>query len=265
MTSNPWDPAPTRKRAGSRPRVRMKKRFLPAAALLLVAACFESTPGASGELGNGTFEYGCVDPSDALCGECTAIGCNSTFAEDALGRTPMALGATFRARYHSRNDANSIRSASQERLLAEGQEEFVALKPGWVALLGEAPDGSNDLIHILIEEPDAVGVFMRAASAGDETEVRLNLEEVLQLEVGERVVLVGEPMRGDQTLGGALGATWTPDSATSSVNATGFINDNRTTVTATAEGDATVTIEMGDYAATVSIEVVEPADEGGNP
>lgn len=217
---------------------------LGAAALLGGCGDAASSASAIGELGNGTFEYRCIDVNDPVCRESLL----ATDFPDCL-----LVGGRFDVDYTLRDTDEIddwdyeflyVRTAS-ENFIA-GNDVFVAMRTGNAALLAYADETVVDILHLDLITPTTMSLEV----VGDPSAP----VDAIQIEEGRTVELRG--------LGGGSSATCSQPGG--SIPLTAESSDSAivsTSVVATAVllgeavGSATVTIRMGELSQTVNVEV----------
>src|SRR5262245_39176506 len=129
---------------------------------LTMCACYSTCDGspaaatATGELGNGTFEYRCIGTSDPVC-------------EDGVFNQPfpdcIAVGGAFRLDYTLRDiserDEDELTpflhvDAANSSFLSGESGSFHALREGRTAVLAYDNDVVVDLLHMELVQPDSL-------------------------------------------------------------------------------------------------------------
>jgi hypothetical protein len=249
---------------GSASLSRTKSHLLGTVALLLSLGC-ESGPGTGtpGELGDGTFEYVCVNRGDAKCSSAESIDDFERVydfrSKTALPRA-VAVGATFGVRY-----AGTVRSEGQVMLVtvsaASRNDEvtpgvFSLSQPVEAAFIATANDGT------------AVDFVVVTALEAEELSIWQSQREVtsLNLQVGQRALLTVAPRSATGTLlAGALRYQWVttrPQAValgrvTSDTLEDEIMNQGDISILGVSEGNAVVRVRSGNLEAAVRVEVTQ--------
>jgi hypothetical protein len=224
---------------------------------LTMCACYSTCDGspaaatATGELGNGTFEYRCIGTSDPVC-------------EDGVFSQPfpdcIAVGGAFRLDYTLRDISERdedeltpflhIEAANTSFLGGEGGS-FHASRPGRTAVLAYDNDVVVDLLHMELVQPDALELQgLDPAAPTDE----------LHMRQGEVAVFRVFPRSSSCAgMGGAV--DFVADSSDSSVATVG--TPDVLEIESHKVGHTTVTVALGEL--TTSIEVFVEAATRTNP
>lgn len=230
-------------------------RWLPPLVLLAASfgsACGDDAPGAGGALGEGAFQYRCVDDSDAAC---ASAGVATTFPK--LVAVGAELGLSFTEDGETK-PSGAVFPASTS-LLEPSSRGFVARRAGSVGILAREATGSTVLDFTTLTLRDPAGLRFTdpavAASAGAGSEpLALTLGEERTIEV-HVVDTDGNP------LAGALAFTWTAEEP----DVVAIAKDERTNeviVTAKKVGGASVLVRAPGIASTLTLPLV--VSEGGS-
>lgn len=172
---------------------------------LFLPACSRDD-GSTGELGNGTFAYGCTSERDPLCS-----------SEDSSASQPMpnsvAAGATFSVFFKAVSSAAqdgsaSIVPVSTDLLVVENSAEsaFRAVKPGYAGLLGMRGSTVVDVVHVHSVKPDRI----RIDAGPDESGVTHPNTSAIAVGQGELFNLNATPVdEANEALAGSLSYQWT--------------------------------------------------------
>lgn len=209
-----------------------------------VAACSSSATGAkaTGELGNGTFDYRCAAASDPVCegGEAAADfpDCLMEGGRFEIGYTVYDLDELHGWGY----DFVYVEPASPTYF--GGVDTLTALRVGRAAFVAYADDNVIDILHLDIVTPDAMTLRHADGSA---------LTPVVEVELGTNVTLAATASStGCGQPGGGLPVSSESSDPTVAVVA----GDESVLISGAAEGTATITVHMGALSQQVEVRVV---------
>jgi hypothetical protein len=226
----------------------MKRAFL-LMTVFALPACGVS--GVRGELGQGVFDYECVDETDLVCED---------FNTELAAGQDIALGAQFSMSARDAEDGSSLRVdlATSDRLDDRGRNIFEAIAPGYTAIMAFRGDRLIDLLHVNVAEIGEVRFDVRHQD-GEEIEG----VSALNLEVGREATIQAVPLPSTNgiELAGAIGYDWQSSNPTV-LSITGSTNDNTVNVQAVGDGSVNLTITMGDATQTLTV-AVAGGGEGG--
>ena len=244
-----------------------RRRWTLAPLSLAVAACSSSggvDPGTIGELGEGIFNYSCVDDGDAVCNETASV--DSQAVEIDLGingemPTAVAVGARFDIHYsgHVTTDDGetlllSVVPARSEDVHNKGG--FIITSPGLCAFLARSPKGIvADFTHIEAIVPTDLDVWkdeLRVTSfelmAGAETNLAVVPNDDVGIALAGALPYAWESSNDSVIVIGPAGTTGTPTSGIE-------INDDEIRVVAVGAGEAQLTVSRDDLSKQVTITV----------
>lgn len=223
----------------------------------LLAGCGSSPgSGAAGELGQGTFEYVCVNDGDAKCSMTSNI---DEFDVHDLGSPKalpqgVAVGSIFGLRYAGRvrDDGDEllvqVLAASHDDELSP--EIFSIAEPAEAAFLAVDSKGrSIDFVVVPAVEATELSVWSEEVELSD-----------LVLSVGDTAGLTVVPRSSDgDLLAGAIPYLWTSSQGSIfSLNdgSTEVRNEGDCEITAEGQGEAELRIVSGNLVVRVNVEVV---------
>ncbi len=218
----------------------------PSLLLLASAACTSSPTGAkaSGELGNGTFDYRCATASDPICD----AGQPATDFPDCL-----LEGGRFELGYTA-HDSDDLNSWGYDFVYVEpasptyfgGIDTLTALRVGHAAFVAYADNNVIDILHLDIVTPETMTLRHTDGSA---------LVPVVEVELGTNVTLTATASStGCSQPGGGL-----PVSSQSSDPSVAVVaGDESVLISGYAEGSATITVHVGALTQEVAVRVVAP-------
>jgi hypothetical protein len=191
----------------------------------------------SGALGNGSFEWYCVDEADPVC------------PDQRRFPTAVALGATFRVDFDADtvNEATQIESGSTAFLVEQpGTEgEFVAVGEGTASIVVYASGHRLlDLIYVDVVAPDRLAMRSSGVVGG--------------MDPGDYGTVTANAVDATgATLAGSLLYAWhaDPDGIVEIVPSG---NDDVVEVRARSAGLANVYAAVGDLLVGMSVEVIQP-------
>lgn len=209
-----------------------------------VVACSSSASGAkaTGELGNGTFDYRCAAASDPVCegGQPAADfpDCLMEGGRFEVGYTVYDLDELHGWGY----DFVYVKPASPTYF--GGVDTLTALRTGRAAFVAYADDNVIDILHLDIVAPDAMTLRHADGSA---------LTPVVEVELGTNVTLAATASStGCSQAGGGLPVSSESSDPTVAVVA----GDESVLISGAAEGTATITVHMGALSQQVEVRVV---------
>ena len=227
------------------PRATRRRRV--ALAVLALASCTSSATGAkaTGELGNGTFDYFCTGASDPVC----EGGAPATDFPDCL-----LLGGRFEMGYTA-YDLDELHGWGYEFVYVKpasesffgGLDGLTALRLGTSAFVAYADDNVIDILHVTTVAPD--GIILKGAESTDPV-------DLVEVEVGSAVSIqaFGSSTACAQ-VGGAVPVT--VESSDSAVARAG--TDDGVQISGEAEGTATITVHLGELSREVQVVVIPAA------
>lgn len=218
--------------------------------MLGLAGCSSSATGAkaTGELGNGTFDYRCAAASDPVCEggqpprdfpDCLLEG-----GRFELGYTAYDSDDLDRWGY----DFVYVEPASPTYV--GGVDTLTALRVGHAAFVAYADDNVIDILHLDIVAPDAMTLRNTDGSA---------LAPVVEVELGTNVTLAAT---ASSTGCGQPGGGLPVSSQSSDPSVAGVAGDESVLISGYAEGTATITVHVGALTQEVEVRVVPPASTG---
>jgi hypothetical protein len=214
--------------------------------MLGLAGCTSSATGAkaTGELGNGTFDYRCAAETDPVC----EGGQPATNFPDCL-----LEGGRFELGYTA-YDSDDLSSWGYDFVYVEpasptyfgGVDTLTALRVGHAAFVAYADDNVIDILHLDIVAPDTMTLRHADGSA---------LAPVVEVELGTNVTLAATASStGCSQPGGGL-----PVSSESSDPSVAVVaGDESVLISGYAEGTATITVHVGALTQDVEVRVVAP-------
>jgi hypothetical protein len=202
--------------------------------MLVLAGCVEVAHPAkvSGELGNGSFAYLCVDGTDPMCPD----GGLSVDFPDVI-----ALGSTFQLAFHSDVGPKPVHSGSDHLVESYPPGTFQAVAPGWASVVAGEEDEVYDLVHVWVAASD-----------------QLQLSADLELAVDEISAVQVTSLCQGAVCGGALPYDWSTSDPTV-VRLSYPLLDDVVSVRALAPGSAVIRVSEGQRSTAVTIAV----DGGG--
>jgi hypothetical protein len=228
-------------------RIRPPKWRGPGLAWLTLLACTSSASGAkaTGELGNGTFDYVCAAASDPVCeGGVPASDfpdCLMAGGRFEIGYTVYDLDELHGWGY----DFVYVKPASPS--FFGGLDTLTALRVGRVAFVAYADDNVIDILHVDIVTPDSMTLRHSDTSA---------LGPVVEVEAGSSVTLAATA----SSMGcGQPGGGLTVSSESSDLGVAAVAGDDAVLISGIAQGMATVTVHMGALTQQVEVRVIPPA------
>jgi hypothetical protein len=191
-----------------------KSRACVAALGLGSAACgfTEEAVGTLGELGEGSFQYACIEDGDAVCNETTAVDAQAVRGDLGDGvelPAAVAVGARFDLTYQG-----TVELLGEPLLVAveparpdvvDDKGGFVVREPGNMAFLARNPgkDVTADLVHLRAERVDGLELWH------DEQRVKS-----ITMKAGNETHVAVVPLdAGGVRLAGAVRYTWTASDA----------------------------------------------------
>jgi hypothetical protein len=218
----------------------------PSLLLLGLAGCTSSPTGAkaSGELGNGTFDYRCATASDPIC---DADQPATDFPDCLLEGGRFELGYTA-------YDSDDLSSWGYDFVYVEpasptyfgGVDTLTALRIGHAAFVAYADDNVIDILHLDIVAPDAMTLRHTDGSA---------LAPVVEVELGTNVTLAAT---ASSTGCGQPGGGLPVSSESSDPSVAVVAGDESVLISGYAEGTATITVHVGALTQEVEVRVVAP-------
>lgn len=229
------------------PRTRAGIRLAAALAIVVGSGCgdnFEG-PAKEGELGVGAFFYGCVGDSDFYCDD---GGQAEGFPE------AIAVGGRFTLDYNQDNDGVLPKTVPGSDSISVDGAGLVIIRAGWSVVLASQGDGDIiDLLHLSGRNVERIALFV-----GDSQE----LAEI-ELEPGERVVLVGRPQDSNRTtLAGSLNYEWRSDDDAVFRIASADL-DESVEIEGVAAGTTMLAVTAGSFTQMVSVTVGGDASTTG--
>ncbi|MDB4996121.1 MAG: hypothetical protein JWM74_3553 [Myxococcaceae bacterium] len=202
---------------------------------VLVAGC-SAAPGTTrtGELGNGTFNYKCLDASDAACPTLNADP--QQFPE------AVAVGGKFKLLYTPKSSTEDVGSPKLAPIsfeyLSGSNEAFTALIPGTGGIVARASTDSSVV--------DYLPVKIKAVTAIKLIDLGNNVPAPqVQVDRGRQLTFTSHAMNGTTPLAGAIEYTWIISNpavlALDQGNPT-----SKMSVTAKLGGKATITVKAGE-------------------
>lgn len=215
-------------------------------ALLGWAACSSSGSGAhtAGELGNGTFDYTCVSPSDPVCRggvpaedfpNCLMVG--SQFEISYTVHNTDALDDLGTAFIH-------VKPASESYFT--GFDALVAVQPGNAALVAFADDHVIDILHLQLVE--ATGLELVYEGISD--------PPVVEVEVGASVIVEAYGTSTTCAAGGALPV----EALSADLGVASASGEGNVTLVGNNEGETVVTVSVGEMSRSFTVRVVPAID-----
>lgn len=199
----------------------------------MALACSSTSSGAkaTGELGNGTFDYTCARASDPVC----AGGAVASNFPDCLME-----GGEFEIDY-TIEDLDELESYGTDFIYVkpasptyfDGVDALTAIKTGRAALVAYADDNVIDILHLAIVPPTSMSI------TNVDTTV---LGPVVELEVGESLILsaTANSSACAQAGGGLRVSSTSSDPGVVTVGGLDVV-----ALSGIAEGSATITVQMG--------------------
>lgn len=227
------------------------RRFHVAVLVSIVAGCSSSGSTRSGNLGHGTFNYKCVDQSDAACK--TATITTGPLAGPAEFPGAIAEGAQFRMAYVIKPGDETLAGNPTLRVvsnvyLTKESDTFTALKSGFGAVVAKSTTTGQVIDYTLIKI-NPVGSLRLSDPGGGLPPPTVTLARGVTTEyVVEALGLHGE------TLDGTLGYKWDTSDATVVTLQMGNPTA-RMKVLASKAGTATLTVTLGTQSKLLSITV----------
>jgi hypothetical protein len=215
----------------------MRNLRLTAAFVGVLAAGCSAAPGTTrnGELGNGTFNYKCIDASDAAC---PTLGADPTQFPDAV-----AVGGKFKLLYTPKSSTEDVGSPKLAPIsfeyLSGSNEAFTALQPGTGGIVARAST-SGDVV-------DYLPVKIKAVTAIKLIDLGNNVPAPqVQVNQGRQLTFTSHAMSAAGTpLAGAVEYTWIVSNpavlALDQGNPT-----SKMSITAKIGGKATITVKAGE-------------------
>jgi len=188
--------------------------------------------GTAGELGQGYFEYQCIDASDPTCG-------GLDFSPDIP--TLIAQSARARVAYDPTSDSTTFEVTPAAPLLASVQDGAIVFhEPGEIALLARRGGKVADFVHVRISVIDHLSV-----TGGEE----LSLSEGQEAQI--RVTPVGPT---EQALAGALAYSWVSKDP-QIADVIPVIASDKATIEGKAPGSTTITVSVGSVSKDITVSV----------
>jgi hypothetical protein len=235
---------------------------------LATAACSGSggvNPGTVGELGEGVFNYQCVDDGDAVCNETASV--DSQAVETDLGvngelPTAVAVGARFDVHYFGQITTDDGEILLLDVVPARSEDVhnkggFIITSPGLFAFLARSPKGVvADFTHLEAMVPTDLDIW--------KDEVRVSSFELMEGAEANLAVVANDD--AGIALAGALPYTWEssdedlvvvgPAGTTGTPSGGIEINDDEVRIIALAAGEAQLTVSRDDLSKQVTITVI---------
>ncbi len=248
--------------------MRLRRLGTLAPLLLAVAACSGTggvTPGTIGELGEGIFNYSCVDDGDAVCNETNSV--DTQKVETDLGingelPTAVAVGARFDIQYFGHVTADDGQVLLLDVVPARSEDVhtmggFIITSPGRFAFLARSPKGIvADFTHLEAIVPSDLDLW--------KDELQVNSFELM--EGGEANLAVVPNDDTGIALAGALPYTWEssdeqvivvgPAGTTGTPSGGIELNDDEVRIVALGAGEAQLTVARDDLSKQVTITVI---------
>jgi hypothetical protein len=214
----------------------MRNILLTASLVGAFAAGCSAAPGTTrtGQLGNGTFSYKCLDASDAAC--------PTKDADPTQFPDGIAVGGRFKLLYTPKATVEEVGTprlapVSFDFLTGAG-DEFTAVAPGTGGIVARAST-NGDVV-------DYLGVKIKPITSIKLVDLANNVPAPqVQVDRGRQLSFVSQAMGGTTRLAGAIEYTWIISSP--SVLALDQGNPTaRMSITAKLGGKATITVKAGD-------------------
>jgi hypothetical protein len=161
--------------------------------------------------------------------------------KDPWLNAPLAIGARIRPELHATTVGGGAPSLVLESVrsdvVAVENGELVGRAKGMSAVIFATADGHVfDFLHVWVEKPNRLALD-RLTSEGE----RLGeLDDALELVVGDSVILVPRPYQGAQPLAGRAETTWTIEPAVAVALRDGTATRRRVLALRAGEGELTV-------------------------
>jgi hypothetical protein len=215
-------------------------RLLGSIAVMLATSACTPDPDAvaTGELGNGWFEYRCDGPHDPICVDPTV---RNVFP------SCLSLGGSFDLRYHATDKqfSGATLEPASSHSFAGAAPHFTATSPGRSAIVAKHEDRIVDFIHFRVEAPSEI-ILLDGGS---------DFRGELVLEPGSTRDLVLYADRPCSPVGGSL---WGRALSADSSIATAHVSETLR-VTAQAPGTTELLIELGELERTLVVVVTSPS------